>query len=453
MSEALRIVIVGGVAGGMSAATRARRVNENAQITVIEKSGHISFANCGLPYYLDGRIPSQEKLLLTTPQQVAERFRIDARVNQEVIAIDRARKVVRVRELANGREYELAYDKLILAPGASPIVPPIANVSAKNVFVVRNVEDIVRARGFLKSHEPRRAVIVGGGYIGLEMADVLRHAGLEVTMVEKSPRPMALLDEEMAGPIIEELQSNGVELVLGDGLAELQASDDQQVRQVVTESGKKLSADMVVLAIGVRPNVELARAAGLEIGAAGAIRVDEYQRTSDRDIYAVGDAAEVIHGVTGKTARIPLAGGANRGGRIAGEHAAKGRSESAGRVLGTSIVQIFGIAAGLTGLSESAARSAGFDAHSSIVLPSHHAGYYPGSCQLSLKLLVDPETDEILGVHIVGPMASELIAEACVAMAFRASSEDIARICHAHPSLSESTKEAALAVDKRTLNF
>lgn len=397
-----RIVIIGGVAGGMSAATRARRTNENAEITVLEKSGHISFANCGLPYYLDGRIAPKEKLLLTNPAAVAARYRIDARVHHEVIGIDRANRRVQIKDLSTSKICELDYDKLIIATGASPIVPSIPNVRAPNVFLVRNVEDILAASHYIESAKPKNAVVIGAGYIGLEMADTLRHAGLDVTIVEKAPQAMPLMDCEVVRPLYDELEANGVQIVLGDGLAGLHAEKDAPVHEVLTESGKTIPADLVILSIGVRPNVALAQAAGIELGPTGTIRVDAYQRTNDPDVYAVGDAAEVIHGVTDQPARIPLAGPANRAGRLAGEHAATGESAAAGKVLGSSIVQVFSLALGMTGMSESAARKAGFDADIAYVLPGHHAGYYPGAQQIRLKLVYDKPTGRVLGAQAVG---------------------------------------------------
>jgi len=398
--QAIRIVIVGGVAGGMSAATRARRCNEQAQITVLEKGPNISFANCGLPYYLDGRIAPKEKLLLTTPKAVATRYRIDARVGHEVLSINRAARTVQARQ-PDGSVIDLPYDKLILAPGANPIVPPLANVRAANVFAVRNVEDVLGIESWIKSASPRTAVVVGAGYIGLEMADTLTHAGLKVTIVEKMPQAMPLMDAELLEPLYAQLRSNGVELITGDGLAELEAAGER-VTHVKTESSRRLPADLVILSIGVRPNVSLAQAAGLALGATGAIAVNAWQQTSDPDVYAVGDAAEAVHGVTGQSVRIPLAGPANRAGRLAGEHAATGGSASAGKVLGTSIVECFGVSVGMTGLSESAAKKAGIDADSAYVLPTHHAGYYPGAQQMRLKLVYERGSGRVLGAQAVG---------------------------------------------------
>ena len=441
MQPSLRIVIVGGVAGGMSAATRARRCNESAQITVLEKGGEISFANCGLPYYLDGRIPTRDKLLLTNPRAVVARYNIDARVRHEVLAIDRAARQVQVLDIAAGNVYSLPYDKLILAPGAAPIIPPLDNIRAANVFSMRNVDDVLALEKYLKTTSAKTAVIIGAGYIGLEMADTLTAAGLQVTLVEKAPDPMPLLDHELASQLRAELQKHKVTLLTGDGLSRLNAQD-QLVREVITESGRILPADLVVLAIGVRPNIALAQAAGLEIGATGAIKVDPYQRSSDPLIYVVGDAAEVIHGVTDQPARIPLAGPANRSGRLAGEHAATGKSAAAARVLGTSIVQVFDLSLGLTGLSESAAQKAGFDADSAYVLPAHHAGYYPDAQQIRLKLVYDKPTGRVLGAQAVGKFGVDKRLDVIATVIhFNGSIDDLAQLDLAYAPQFGSAKD------------
>ncbi len=439
----LRIVIVGGVAGGMSAATRARRVNENASIIVLEKGGFISYANCGLPYYIDGRIAPSDKLLLTTPKAVASRYNIDARVGHKAVRIDRQKKRVVVEELATGREYELPYDKLILAMGANPIIPGIDHVAAPNVFVVRAVEDIVATDAWIKVEGAKKAVVVGAGYIGLEMAETLRHAGLAVTVLEKMPHPLPLQDPEMVAPVRTALAGGGVELITGDGLKALQADGaGGRVTAAETESGKTIPADLVILSIGVRPNIALAQSAGLDIGQSGAVKVDEYQRSSDADIYAVGDMAEVIHGVTLEATRIPLAGPANRAGRLAGEHAATGKSAAAGQVLGTAIVQVFDIACGITGLSEAAARRAGLDVDTAYVLPANHASYYPGAKQMRLKLVYEKPTGRVLGAQATGPdgidKRLDIIA---TAMHFRGTIDDLAELDLAYAPQFGSAKD------------
>ena len=439
----LRIVIVGGVAGGMSAATRARRMNEDATVTVLEKGGFISFANCGLPYHLAGRIASEEKLLVTTPEKVRRRFGIDARVGHEALRIDRAEKEVEVLDHVAGRTYTLAYDKLILAPGAVPIVPPLEHVRAPNVFLLRSMEDTRAVRRWLEEHGPKSAVIVGAGFIGLEMAEALRERGLDVTLVEKVGHVLPPLDAEMATAVREELARHGVRVITGNGLKSLHASAEGLVDGVETEDGTRVPADMVLLSIGVRPNTALAAAAGLAIGPSGAVAVDAWQRTSDPDVYAVGDAAEVTHGVTGKPARVPLAGPANRQGRLAGEHAATGSAPPAGKVLGTAIVQVFGLSVGLTGLGEAAAKAAGFDADAAYVLPAHHAGYYPGAKPVRIKLVYERPTGRVLGAQAVGEAGVDKRLDViATAMHFGGTIDDLAALDLAYAPQFASAKDA-----------
>jgi NADPH-dependent 2,4-dienoyl-CoA reductase/sulfur reductase-like enzyme/rhodanese-related sulfurtransferase len=398
----LNILIIGGVAGGMSAATRARRMNEHATITVIEAGGFISFANCGLPYHLAGRIEKEESLLLTDPQKVRDRFRIDARVNHEALRVDRSAKRVEIRNRLTGQVYELSYDKLILAVGASPIVPPIDNVRAPNVFLLRSMEDTRAVREYLRTTQPKRAAIIGAGFIGLEMAEALHDRGGKVTIIEKVGHVLPPLDPEIASAVEAELVRKNVAVITGDGLQRLHADESGDVTAVETEKGVRVETDLVLMSIGVRPNITLAKDAGLTIGASGAISVDAYQRTSDPDIYAVGDVSEVTHGVTGKATRIPLAGPANRQGRLAGEHAATGNSQPADKPLGTAIVQVFGVSVGMTGLSERAARAEGLDIDTVYTFPKHHAGYYPGAQTLRMKLVYERGSGRVLGAQVAG---------------------------------------------------
>jgi NADPH-dependent 2,4-dienoyl-CoA reductase/sulfur reductase-like enzyme/rhodanese-related sulfurtransferase len=396
-----RIVVVGGVAGGMSAAARARRMNERAEIVVLEKSGHISFANCGLPYYLAGTIEREEALLLNTPAGVAARFRIDARVYHEVTRIDRERHLVEGLDHRSNTPFAIPYDKLILAPGAEPILPNIPGINAKNVFSLRNIEDTRRIQQFLDFEGPSRAVVVGAGFIGLEMVEALHARDIAVTLVEKASHVLPALDAEMSGWLEAELRRHGVEVRTGTGLSALEEGSDR-VTAVVTENGERVVTDLVLLSLGVRPNLGLARSADLTVGTAGGIAADESCRTNDEDIYAVGDAAEVTHCVTGKAARIPLAGAANRHGRIAGEHAATGHSSKRGSVAGTAIVRVFGLDVGMTGLSLRAALAAGFDADTAIVHPKHHAGYFPGAQPIHLELVYEKSSRKVLGAQAIG---------------------------------------------------
>ncbi len=443
----LKILIIGGVAGGMSAATRARRMNEQARITVLEKSGFISFANCGLPYFLAGTIKDQGKLLVTDAARVKRRFDLDVHLHTKAIRIDRAGKFVEAIDRSSGKAMRFDYDKLILAPGASPIIPPIAHVAAPNVFLLRSMEDTQSIDRWLSQHKPSRAVIVGAGFIGLEMAEALHQRGMKVTVLEKAPHALPPLDAEMAIPVADALARHGVELIAGDGLASLHATreaEDGLVTAVQTESGRVIETDVVMLSIGVRPNTKLAQDAGLTIGASGAIAVDAMQRcTSDPDIYAVGDASEVMHGVTGQPTRIPLAGPANRQGRLAGEHAATGSAPPGGKVLGTAIVKVFDRAVGITGLNERAARQAGFDVDAAYVLPSHHAGYYPGAQSMRIKLVYDKTTGRVLGAQIVGGEGVDKRLDViATTIHFRGTIDDLASLDLAYAPPFGSAKDA-----------
>lgn len=396
-----RIVIVGGVAGGASAATRARRMNEHAQIIMLEKDRDVSFANCGLPYYLGGEITDREKLLVAKPELFAERFNIDVRTRQEVTSIDRNRKVVKVLNHRSGETSELAYDKLILAPGASPIFPPIGGVDAGNVFTVRNVEGTDRIKDYLDIQKPRRAVVIGAGFIGVEMVEQFHGIGIEMSLVELADQVMPPLDPEMAHLLKEELDAHKIGLHLGDGIKDIRVKDGM-ADAVVLNSGAVIETELVILGVGVRPNVSLAKDAGLSLGATGGIVVNADGQTDDPDIYAVGDAVEYVYGPAGTSMRVPLAGPANRAGRLAGQHAATGSAEAWTPVQGTSIARVFGLAAGMTGLSEKLARKLGQKAKSVTILANHHVGYYPGAMQMVLKLIYEPGTGKVLGAQAVG---------------------------------------------------
>ena len=423
-----RIIIIGGVAAGMSAATRARRLNEQASIIVLEKNGYVSFANCGLPYFLNRRIANADKLLVTTPAKVKARFNIDARVHHEVTRIDRANKAVEGIDHATGTPFRLEYDKLILSPGGSPVVPPIDGIRSRNVFLLRSVEDTLALDKWLTEKAPKSVVIVGAGFIGLEMAEAMRDRGLAVTVVEKAGHPLPPLDREMAAVVQEELTKHGVQLIAGVGLKSVETSGDL-VTHVVLEDGRRIPADFVLLSIGVRPNVGLATEAGLKLGDSGAVAVDQFNRTNDPDIYAVGDAAEVTHGVTGKHTRIPLAGPANRQGRLAGQHAATGTGPKAPAILGTAIVQLFDLSIGMTGLSEAAAKAQGIAAESAYVYPPNHATYYPGAQNMRIKLVYSPESGRILGAQAVGGAGvDKRIDVIATAIYFKGTIDDLAAL-------------------------
>jgi NADPH-dependent 2,4-dienoyl-CoA reductase/sulfur reductase-like enzyme/rhodanese-related sulfurtransferase len=394
------IVIVGGVAAGASAATRARRMDENARIILFEKDEHVSFANCGLPYHIGGEITDRRRLLVATPELLKTRFRIDVRTMTEVTAIHREAKEVEFVDHRTGSVRRQSYDKLILAPGASPIIPPMPGVDSKNVFVLRNLDDMDRIEANLDAGA-RTAVVVGAGFIGLEMAEQLRHRELAVTLVELQPQVLPPLDTDMASLVQRELVRNGVDLHLGVGIEAIVAHNGRAVAVRLTD-GTELPADLVVLGMGVRPNVLLAEKAGLALGKTKGIAVDHYGRTSDPDIYAAGDAAEQLSGVTSSSTRIPLAGPANRAGRIAGQHAATGSARPLPRVMGSAIVRVFGTTAAATGFSEKACRAAGLPFEKVILEARHHAGYYPGAEAMLLKVLYAPESGKVLGAQAVG---------------------------------------------------
>ena len=387
----MNIVIIGGVAGGMSAATRLRRLDESAQITVIERSGHVSFANCGLPYHVGGVIEQREALLLQTPASLAARFRLDVRVRHEVVRIDRERQMVIVRNLDAATEEALPYDALVLSPGASPVRPPIPGI--ERTLSLRNIEDtdaLVAA-----TRDARTAVVIGGGFVGLEMAENLVGRGLATAVVEATAQVMAPLDPEMVEPVHRQIRQAGVVLRLGAAVTAIGPDD------VTLSTGERLAADLVVAAIGVRPETGLARDAGLVIGPRGGIAIDEHFRTSDPHIYAVGDAVEKRDGLDGSEALIPLANTANRQGRFVADVIA-GRPGTDRGVNGTAIVGVFGLQVATTGWNEKRLRAAGRPYLAVHTHPSSHAGYYPGAEGMSLKLLVDPETDRILGAQGVG---------------------------------------------------
>lgn len=394
------IVIVGGVAAGASAATRARRMNEHAKVILLERDEHVSFANCGLPYYIGGEIAERSDLLVATPELFASRFAIDVRTMHEVTEIDRSARVVRGIDRRTGAPFEQAWDKLILATGASPIVPSLDGVDAPNVFVLRNLADTDALKAAVSS-EVRRAVVVGAGFIGLEMVEQLAHLGVEVSLVELQPQVLPQLDPEMARIVEEELVRRKITLHLGDSLEALETRAGRVVAARLA-SGARLETDLVVLGIGVRPNTSLAREAGLALGPSGGIVVDAHLRTSDPDVYAAGDAVEYEHGVLGEPMRIPLAGPANRSGRLAGEHAATGESAPMAAVLGTSIVRVFGVTAGMTGLSLKQAQRAGREATAIFVEGKHHAGYFPGAESMTLKMVYAPADGRLLGLQAIG---------------------------------------------------
>lgn len=395
----VKILIVGGVAGGASAAAKARRVNEHAEIVVFEKGPYVSFANCGLPYYIGGEIADRKALLLQTPESFWKRFRVKVHVLHEVVRIDRDKKTIEARNLQTQKTFSETYDKLILSPGAGAIVPPLPGISSPNIFTVKTVPDSEAVKEFIEKNKPRRAVVVGAGFIGLEAAEVLKRRGLDVTVVEMLPQVLPPFDSDIASFVSRYLEDQGLNLVLSDGLKAFHGSP--LATEIELQSGRRLPMDLAILSIGVRPELKLAKDAGLAIGSAGGIAVNEHQQTSDPDIYAAGDAAEVVHLVTKQKTRIPLAGPANKQGRVAGANAA-GEPLTFPGAVGTAIVESLGITAAKTGLSQREAEKAGFAVNVSITHSLDHAGYYPGGEMLHIKLIADDKSGRLLGAQIIG---------------------------------------------------
>jgi len=394
-----KILIVGGVAGGASAAARLRRLDETAEIIMFERGGHVSFANCGLPYYIGGTITRRDALLLQTPESFKRRFNIDVRVNSEVVSINRKDREVEVLDTTSNKKYTEKYDSLILSPGAKPVRPTIPGVDSDRVFTLRNVADTDRIADFLDAHKPNKAVVVGAGYIGLEMAENLRSRGLAVEVVEMLDQVLPAMDEEMAWFLHNEIRKQGVGLRLGEGVVSFNQSGSSLV--VKLESGAELECDFAMLTAGVRPEVKLAEQAGLEIGDCGGIKINEFLQTSDPDIYAIGDAVEVIDFVLGKATLIPLAGPANKQGRMAADNLC-GRGRKYYGSQGTGILKVFDLTAAMTGANEKALAKNNIDYEKLYLHPANQAGYYPGARQMHIKLLFSKPDGRILGVQIVG---------------------------------------------------
>ena len=395
----MKVVIVGGVAGGATAAARIRRLDEQAEIVVFERSGYISYANCGLPYYIGGVIKDAGDLTLQMPESFFARFRVQMKVLHEVTAIHPDRKTVSVTNLQTGERFEESYDKLLLSPGAKPTQPRFPGADSDRLFTLRTVEDTLRIRAYIDEHHPRSAVLAGGGFIGLELAENLRELGMDVTIVQKPMHLMTPFDADMAALIHGEMRRHGVKLALGhtvEGFAQRDGGMD-----VLLQDAAPLHADMVILAIGVTPDTALAKEAGLELGVRGSIVVNDRMETSVPDIYAVGDAVQVRHFVTGQDALIALAGPANKQGRIAADNICGGDSRYTGSQ-GSSVLKVFDMTAALTGLNETQAAAAGLDADAVILSPMSHAGYYPGGRVMTMKVVFEKATYRLLGAQIVG---------------------------------------------------
>ena len=395
----MKVVIVGGVAGGATAAARIRRLDEQAEVIVFERSGYISYANCGLPYYIGGVIEDPEDLTLQTPESFWKRFRIQMKVRHEVTAIHPDRKTVSVRNLETGEDFEEAYDQLLLSPGAKPVWPELPGMGSERLFTLRTVEDTFRIKEFINQNRPKSAVMVGGGFIGLEMAENLRQLGMEVTIVQRSRQLMNPFDSDMAAFIHNEVRKHGVKLMLGHSLEGFREKNSGL--EVLLRDGVSVSADMVILAIGVTPESTLAKKAGLALGIKGSILVNDRMQTSAPDIYAVGDAVQVKHFVTGADSLIPLAGPANKQGRIAADNICGGDSRYLGSQ-GSSVIKVFDMTAATTGINEGSAKKAGLHVDKVILSPMSHAGYYPGGKMMTMKIIFEKETYRLLGAQIIG---------------------------------------------------
>lgn len=395
----MKIVIIGGGAGGATAAARARRLDESAEIVLFEKGEHVSYAHCGFPYYIGGVIQNRDALLASTPERFKNRYQVDVRTRTEVKRILKDEKAVEVEELDTGKVYRERYDKLILSPGASPVIPQIEGVNLDGIFTLRNLSDADKIVRFINERNPQRALVVGAGFIGLELVENLRRRGMEVTLVEMLDQVLPAMDAEMTKVIEVELKRNGVNLALNEQVVKFEQEGDAIVAEF--KSGRRVEVDMVMLSVGVKPNTELASSAGLEIGTKGGIKVNEFLQTSDPDIYAIGDAVEVPHFVTGEPVLVPLASPANRQARIAVDNIYGRRVKYKG-VLGTAIVKVFNIVAASTGVNEKTLNRLGIRYEKCYLHPFAHATYYPGSTQMTIKLLFSPSNGRILGTQIVG---------------------------------------------------
>ncbi|CAB4926744.1 unannotated protein [freshwater metagenome] len=387
-----KIVVIGGVAGGMSAATRLRRLDADAEIIVLEKSGYVSYANCGLPYYVGGVIEEEKDLLLQTPASLHARFRLDVRVLTEALSIDPAKKEVQVQSLESGNKYSLTYDKLVLSPGASPIVPPIPGV--ERALTLRTVEDVERIVAQVMA-KPQSAVVIGGGFIGVEIAENLIHKGITTSVIEASDQVLAPLDPEMATLVAKEMRLQKIDLHLGISVTAINP------KTVTLSDGTELPAELIILAIGVRPDISLAKNAGLETGTRNGIKVDEFNRTSNKDVYAIGDVAEKTDALDGETTLVPLANLANRHGRVVADHI-NGRTVRPVKTIGTAIVKVFDLMIATTGWNEKRLKASGRSYTTIHSHPNSHASYYPDAKQMTLKLIFEPMTGEILGAQGVG---------------------------------------------------
>jgi NADPH-dependent 2,4-dienoyl-CoA reductase/sulfur reductase-like enzyme/rhodanese-related sulfurtransferase len=397
-----KILIIGGVAGGASAAARARRLDETAEIIILERGPYISFANCGLPYHISGEIELREALLLQTPESFKKRFNVNVRVQNEVLAINKEEKFIHIQNTLTNEQYTETYDVLILSPGASPFVPAITGINNHLTHSLRNIPDMDAIMASIEQNKPQHATVCGGGFIGLEMAEALRHRKIDVTLVELAPQVMAPVDIEIANMLHDELEAHHVELKLGKALKEVALCEEtDRTLSLTLNDGTQFQTDLLIMAVGVKPETSLAVKAGLEIGELGGIRVDEYMRTSDPSIFAVGDAIETLDFVTGEAMLAPLAGPANRQGRLAA-NVIFGSTETYKKTQGTAICKVFDLAVASTGLNEKTLVRKGMTYEKVYVHAASHAGYYPGAQPVTLKLLFNPDSGAILGAQAVG---------------------------------------------------
>ncbi len=429
-----RLVIIGGVAGGANVAARARRLNEEVEILLLERGPHISFANCGLPYYVGGEIESEADLLLHTPESLGTRFNLEVRVFSEVRSINRSKRTVTIHDLSKNLTYDEHYDDLVLATGAAPVKPKLPGINLPSLHTVRNVPDVIRLKEKITQQKSTHAVVVGGGFIGLEMAEQLSRLGLQVTIVEGNSQVMMPIDAEMAELIHRELSANSIQLVLNDPVSSFEQSGEYTV--VRTKSGKEMRTSVVILAIGVKPETDLAREAGLDLGPTGGIRVSEKLQTSDPNIWAVGDCIEVKDLITGKFRIIPLAGPANRQGRLVAENIINNCGKKYSGTLGTSVLRVFSLTIAAAGANERMLSTEGIPYKCMYLHPNSHAGYYPGASPIAIKALFSPTTKKLLGVQAIGKEGVEKRVDVlATAIKGGLTIEDIAdlELCYAPP--------------------
>ncbi|MHB1314538.1 MAG: FAD-dependent oxidoreductase [Christensenellales bacterium] len=394
----MKVVIIGGVAGGASAAARLRRLDEKAEIILLESGSYISFANCGLPYYIGGEISDKNALILQTPESFFNRFNIDVRISTEAVLIDTIGKKISVKNLQTGETYSENYDKLVLSPGAKPVIPLIPGAVSEKVFTLRNIPDTIKIKEYIEEKLPRSVVVVGGGYIGIEMAENLKKGGLDVSIVEMADHCIASLDYDMACEVHNYLQEKNIHLFLNSCV---KAIEDQNGKLKIILSNGKILTDMVLLSVGVRPDTDLAKASGLLLDAKGAIIVNKYMQTSDENIFAIGDAVGITHFVTGGKGHIPLAGPANKQGRIAADNIC-GLQSSYKNTQGSSVLKLFDMTVACTGINEASAKAAGISFDKMFTYSPSHAGYYPGAHDISIKTIFEKETGRILGAQLIG---------------------------------------------------